>query len=180
MPNRLLITALFIFLASPSFAGLLIEPYVGYASLKGSGTATLVSGGEGDLEESTSDGLTYGGRLGYGVGPIGAGIEVLNASGDDVDMSNLGAFVTAGAVSFRAWATYLFSAKYDVTGGQYKGTEFEGSGMKVGVGYRFLPFLSLNAEYLMLNYDEVTGESFSAIDYEQKGFLISLSFPFVL
>jgi len=182
---KLLSATLALLVTSSAFAGLLIEPYVGYASLKGSGTANVIGLGEGEIEETTAKGVAYGGRLGYGVGPIGAGVDFMTSSldddGDDTKLTNLGAFAAVGLGPVRFWGTYIFSSKYELTSGDFDGTAFEGAGVKAGLGWQILPLLSLNLEYMALNQDEVEeSDVLDEIDFDQKGFMISISIPFVI
>lgn len=172
-------------MTSSAFAGLLIEPYVGYASLKGSGTANVIGLGEGEIEETTAKGAAYGGRLGYGIGPVGAGLDFMTSSldddGDDTKVTALGAFGAVGLGPVRFWGTYVFSSKYEITSGDFDGTTFEGSGVKAGLGWLILPLVSLNLEYVALTQDEVEeSDVLDEIDFDQKGLLISISFPFVI
>lgn len=175
------ITFLVLFSAN-AFAGLLLEPYVGYGSFKNSGTVEI-GALKGDLEETTAKGLMYGGRVGYGIANLAVGLDYgagsLDDDGDTTKITQLGAFVMASFPIVRVWGTYIFSGKEDITSDDAD-LVAKGAGFKFGVGFSVLPMLSLNAEYVMMNFDEVDSDTVNAIDMDIKGFLISISIPFVL
>lgn len=162
-------------------AGILIEPYAGYASLTSSGTVDI-SGTQGEIEESTLDGMVYGGRLGVGISNFGIGVDYSQAPQDDGgELKNLGAFGMVSFLNLRFWGTYVFSSQIAVELEDYneKGT-FKGDGVKVGLGWSILPFVSLNAEYMMINNTKEDLNTFTGVDQDLKGYLVTLSFPFVL
>ncbi len=177
---RLMFLAIFLFPVMAQ-AGILIEPYAGYASLKSSGTVDI-SGTEGEIEESTLDGMVYGGRLGVGISNFGIGVDYSQAPQDTgSDLKNLGAFGMVSFLNLRFWGTYIFSSEIGVELADYNESgAFKGSGVKVGLGWSVLPFVSLNAEYMMINNSKEDLNTITAVDQDLKGFLVSLSFPFVL
>jgi len=168
-------------ISTSAFCGVLIEPYVGYLSVKNSGTVE-VFGMEADLEETTAKGMGFGGRLGYGVGNIALGLDYMTANldddGDDTKLTNIAGFATVNLALLRLWAGYIFSSELEIDSDDLEGT-IDGSGYKVGLGFSILPKVSLNFEYLMLNYDKEDSDLLTAIDQDSKGFMVSLSFPFV-
>ena len=174
---------LLILLPTQGITGILVEPYLGYTSLKSSGTLKY-TGIDADLEETTIKGPIYGARLGGGLSNFAAGIDFMKGSldeeGDDSSMTNLGAFAMVSFLTFRLWGTYLFSSSRTVivddsnTEGELKGT-----GLKAGLGWSILPYLSLNLEYMTLNYTKEDIDEFSDLDVTEKGFLLSVSAPLV-
>ena len=63
----------------------------------------------------------------------------------------MGAFVGYDfPILVRAWATYFF----DVTYSPETGSDLTATGTSFGVGFTGLPFVSLNAEYRMLSFDD--------------------------
>ncbi len=177
---RLLLIA-FMLLPVISHAGILIEPYAGYTSLTSSGTLEI-SGTEGEIEESTLDGMVYGGRLGVGISNFGIGVDYSQAPQDSgSDLTNIGAFGMVSFLNLRFWGTYIFSSEIgvEIDTNNETGT-FKGNGVKVGLGWSIVPFVSLNAEYMMINNSKEDLNTITAVDQDLKGFLVSLSFPFVL
>jgi hypothetical protein len=170
MNSRALLVVVSLFtaisLSSPAFAGIHLEPYLGYV--------------KGDITDSSGDkvdttGMLYGARLGYSVSMLAVGAEY-QAGSMSTDTtpegtakpSDLGIFVALDApVLVRVFATYFVQAKTK-TGD----TTLEGTGMKVGVGFTPIPLLSINLEYMTSEWDEANGIALSSA---MKGKFMGLS-----
>jgi hypothetical protein len=167
---------------SPSQAGLLIEPAVGF------NVANFQTDSAGYSEEKAA-GLSWGGRLGYQNFGFQLGLDYLSSklSVADDDYKDLSMNEIAGFVGFefpvllRVYAGYILSATGETELSNQKVEFSEGSGMKVGVGFTGLPFVDINFEYRRGTFDktEVGGSDInSASDY--NAFMIGASLPFVL
>ncbi|OFZ15459.1 MAG: hypothetical protein A2Z20_12255 [Bdellovibrionales bacterium RBG_16_40_8] len=180
----LLFVALVTFSAN-SFAGILIEPYLGYMTGKNSGSVTINTPITATLDvDSTTKGAAFGGRLGYDFLLLGAGVEAMSGSldtdGDDSKLTNLGAFVSFDLpIMLRFFGTYFFSSKFSTeTGGvDYK---YKGNGFKAGVGLTTLPFVSINLEYFSMNYENDDTAVLDNADVNYKGFMLGVSLPLSL
>lgn len=197
----ILLTILLTTLVNKSFAGLLIEPYLGLA-LNGDGEYTK-SGDKGNQDYSS---FTYGGRLGYSTLGLMAGLDYSRQSfdlttketgsvetKDGVDKSQLGLFVGYKfPVMLKVWGTYFFNGT--VEGNEIdNGNRFltnldkfeDGSGYGLGVGFTALPFISLNLEYRNIEYSKISSNGVNeANKYTEKPnlseILLSVSAPFNL
>lgn len=169
-------------ITTSAFAGFLVEPYASFAMLTEGGTAK-VNGETTDLDDSKLNGLIFGGRLGYGVGSYGAGLDyatTLTGGDEDVKLSTLGVFGLMAFPVGRFWGTYILKSDYKTFDDDLdEDLVLEGSGFKFGYGYEFLPGYSLNFEYMMLNYDKESVGGLSGVDFDVKGFLIGVSIPWV-
>lgn len=181
---------------SSVFAGLLIEPYVGYMASSGEYEFPYTNGSK-STWDSTTSAAVIGGRLGYKA-PLGLFLALdysmysshkikLERTGstpftynsqnyDSLDFkassTNIGLTAGIGIPFVRAWATYFVSSTIKVDEEpspdfMQSGTEFSGNGFGLGVGLGFIPFISLNLEYRALSYDEETPGS-SSYNYKVK------------
>jgi hypothetical protein len=150
--NKLVLSAfalsLSVMFMSHAGADLLLEPYVGYHTGKLTGGSPSVS--------STQSGVTYGGRVGYESmlgfmigGDVMSGSWKVNSGGYFGNTSptstptDLGIFIGYNfPVLVRVYGEYGFSAQNKYTNGSSI-TE-KGSNIKIGVGYKFAPLVSLN------------------------------------
>ncbi len=162
--------------APNAHAELLVEPYLGYHT--------------GEWESGTSGedmkGPTYGARLGYqGMGFM-AGIDYMMGMWEDesnpkndVTPSDLGIFVGYNfPVMMRIYGVFSPdplnpSLKFKSNGSSAK---YEGSTMKVGIGFTALPMVSINAEYIIGTYDEVNGNNLTT-DLKTKMLGVTVSLP---
>lgn len=176
----ILATVAAVFLISPAWAGLQVEPYAGY----GTGTFTLDSSL--GSNESDVDGVLLGFRLGYHklgffIGPdfmlqfsgdfdpsINDPNIPLDSSASRSADSQLGSiFLTAGytfpVLPLGIYAGYGLFSGYSLDFSNGADANFEGTGgYKLGVGYvpglaviRFP--LRINLEYLVHKFDKVNG-----------------------
>jgi hypothetical protein len=163
---------------SSAHASLLLEPYVGYqmGKYKGSGSSTDYSG------------LDYGARAGWQQMGFMIGLDFMTGkmtdkakpTSNDVTPQSFGVFVGYNfPVLLRVYGVYGFSnsMKFEQSGSSGK---FEGSPqLKLGVGYNFLPLLSIALEYTTGTYDEFNGHKLSS-DLTTSAYGLSVSVPFTL
>jgi hypothetical protein len=163
--NKKAIICLFISLSaipSQSWAGILLEPYVGYGlfgSFSRSGT---------DL--GSYNGFGFGGRGGITIldtlfGAVdfssfpSLGVDTTTSSvlGGGTANTKLGlvAGVNIPILPFRFWVGYNFLDKMNNT---YSGQEnsLSGHSFKLGAGFKLIPLVSLNAEYIITNYNDLS------------------------
>ena len=168
-------------LTSPAHAGLLIEPYLGYGF---SGKVEIAP----DKEDIS--GLTYGARfgvtsLGFMVGAEYMGTQTkIDLPGDNtLNSTNIGIFAGYNfPILLRAYATYFFyntaKADFAINSNSF---DVEGNGLKLGVGYKGLPFVSLNLEYLMQTYKKakIGGTNFDLNpNWKTNTLMFTVSLPF--
>lgn len=161
---------------SGAHADLLLEPYVGYQTgkYKAGGTSTDFSG------------LDYGARVGWQQLGFMVGLDFMTGKmtdkdkpkSNDVTPESLGLFVGYNfPVLLRVYGVYGFnnSLKFEQSGSSGK---FEGSPqVKLGLGYNFLPLLSIALEYTTGTYDEFNGHKLSS-DLTTSAYGLSVSVPF--
>jgi hypothetical protein len=153
---------LFILGQGTSHAGLLLEPYIGY-SINQQEQDTVLG-----TQEYTQTGSIMGARVGWQTfglmlgADVGHGPTLTNeltlaklggAEGTETEWSGtyMGAFIGYDfPILVRAWATYFF----DVTYSPETGDDVSATGTSFGVGFTGLPFVSLNADYRILSYDD--------------------------
>ncbi|MBF0206859.1 MAG: hypothetical protein HQK53_08195 [Oligoflexia bacterium] len=195
----------FIYYCGPTdvHAGLLIEPFAGYA-FNGEVEEKFVSGGDTYKWEYT--GTAYGMRAGLSFGPFllgGQGNLVqetwkgkdpkttfINDSDQKMSGQNYGAFIGISLPVLRFWGTYLFYNKYkkdDDNGLFCNGDAFMGNGIVAGVGIAPIPFFSINFEYRTFNLNlvdiKVENKRYkldNGREVKKKEFLVSLSLPLSL
>lgn len=177
MKTKMILAALVTMFGFAANAGIHVEPYIGY-SLSGDWEQGSSNG------DYTSDGPQLGARLGYGMlGFFGAiDYELSSMEGTDfgnsdvsVDQSLLG--ISVGyefPILIRGYFTYILDAtgELDDSGN----TELTGTGTKLGVGYTGLPFIAINFELTMLNFDEADGNAIT--DFEATYYTVNISAPF--
>lgn len=150
--NILLVAAL-VLIGSFANAGIMIEPYVGYLAGKWNCDACSPQ------SSATTSGAIYGGRLGYSLLGLGFGVDYLGGSftdsysgqKDTYKPKDIGAFVSFDfPILLRVFASYFPSITWDMvtTGNNAGNWTASGNGLRVGVGFKFLPLLSVNVEYL--------------------------------
>lgn len=189
--KRILIAFLFL-LSTSAYAGLLIEPYLGFSI--GSG-----EDGENPKTEYSQNTPLYGARLGYQVLGFMAGLDYSKGmesefenkvtggttTKPDATQQTFGIFVGYNLpIMLRAWVSYNFASKISIESGADVGDEFKGGGYALGVGFTGLPFVSLNLEYRMNTFDEyktastgVTSALNGAGEVDYNQILLSVSLP---
>ena len=190
---------LFFAMISASHAGLLIEPYLGYA-IGGDGESTFTP----TTVNHTYSGLNYGARLGYSNLGFMIGLDYSASSHDlegkitssptysakdGIDRSQIGIFVGFNfPVMLRAWGTYYFGAGFDGADAEKSGDQVydntdevgDGSGYGLGVGFTGLPFVSINAEYRTFEYDTSNHGAATVANFagaKLSEILLSISLP---
>ena len=193
---RKLLVGLFL-LTAQAQAGIMLEPYAGYYMGTFEGKFKLASV-DFKLEES---GLAFGGRAGY-VLPLGvwfagdvfwhplqtAKISGGGLSGDRTSSRTM-FFIDVGmdlpVLPLRFWAGYGLVNNWK-TSGSNTDSDWTGSAIKLGAGYKAIPLLSINLEYMMHNLDKVktpSGEMSIGDVYDNpksSTFLLSVSAPLSL
>lgn len=139
-------------------AGVLLEPYIGYEQAP----MDVVTVTPTDVS-ATDSGMFYGVRAGYRFADglwLGAEYSAGSGNGKPKDATQADSTYSKSAMSavvgydhgdFRVWGGYGLSDKMtfkDTTGE----TNFTGTNYKLGVGYKPVPSMSVNLEYLVPTY----------------------------
>jgi hypothetical protein len=161
-----------------SYAGIMIEPYLGYAA------GTVDTKDTNDVSVSNAQAAsTYGLRLGAKVLMAWLALDYMASNGTatpndssakfDFSTTSLGA--TAGVnliLGLRLFAGYGFSN--DLTLKKTAGdVSAKGTYTKAGIGISPIPFLSFNLEYIMSKYSKVnigTGKGLEELATNYKSF----------
>jgi hypothetical protein len=176
------------FFALNSYAGLLLEPVVGISLL---GNVTT---GSGEYDMNTVP-VTWGARIGYSFLGIMGGIDYQVTNGvefdvpsstsadtNDVqknaeyDVKETGVFIGYDfPILVRGWMGYILSSKMESsTVASYE----DGGGYKYGIGLTALPFISVNFESKVLNYDTAIRNGVSTgVNVKNKFYTLSVSLP---
>ncbi len=161
--------------APQASASLYVEPFIGY--MMGD---TEASGALGGYKEDTT-GTDMGLRLGFSTLGFAVGAEASQSSFEidtdpstDLEPTNLGLFASFEfPILIRAYASYIIESK-----GDYGNAEVEGDGLRLGVGFTGLPFVSINFEYLSLKYDTIKAAGFSVdTDIKTDLYGVNVSLP---
>lgn len=145
MKLKLMAAAILACLSTSSFAGLMLEPYLGTGQYATSFDSSLLTDSEADGESYT----TVGGRVGYSFLLVSAGLDYELMSLDDASVTNTGFFVGVDLpILFRFYGKYIFNSNFD---DDDIDLDFE-NGTVVGVGFTGLPFVVINLEVSSLNY----------------------------
>lgn len=190
-----LLTFLCAFSAINANAGIMLEPYLGYNS----GTLAHDVKTSGASEGGKVTGMGAGLRLGYKLplmlwlaadyGMMSGGKFSADTAGLDGKVDSSDIYVTVGfdlPILARVWAGYGLgnTAKVKFDSGPESKLTYE-SAMKIGVGFKLIPMLSLNAEYFMKtlkDFEDNTGATVVASNYystaNASGFMVSISAPF--
>lgn len=186
MRKLALLTIFSILTSISAHAGIYLEPYVGYAVGKSTGSFNVVSIGTSTID-SSSKGAVFGGKLGYSVLGLALGVDYSRFNSKDKDNSgatadsssvstDMGAFVQYTLpIMFKVSATYIFKSS-NVADDDSKST---GKGFKVGVGFTGLPFIAINLDYVSLKYNEATapGATIDSVDMKSTATMLSISVP---
>jgi len=150
-------------------AGALFEPYVGYGH-----------GKMGSSKTYTLSGVYYGARLAYKDGNFFVGGEYQGAkmtwatdpsrdtTGTDIGLV-LGYTMSAGV---RLYGNYFFDSKIKVESGGY-----EGSAIKVGVGFQIMQPIMMNVEYYMATYSKDSNGKSMTTDVNSNLIMVNFSVP---
>jgi hypothetical protein len=182
MKKFLLLTAVmisFFYISEKANAGSIVEPYAG--ALLNS-TYSDDNSVKGDIT-----GTTVGARVGFSQMGFMAGLdgrrifsnyEPETGADSDYTFSQLGFFVGYEMpIMLRFWGEYVFSFE-GVDDDDSENKIKKGSGMLFGVGYAFLPFVSVNLEMsniISTQYADSSGTS--DFDMDHKSWVVSISIP---
>lgn len=183
--SKLLITLVsFLSITSSAYAGVLVDPYVGYSF----GSSSY------DTKKYDYNTAQFGARLGYQQFGFMAGLDyslsgtttlnVKHQAGNttkyDITKHQFGLFVGYQLpVMFRFWGTYFLDAS--MKDKLNPPTTNSGKGYALGLGFTGLPFVSLNLEYRSFTYvDETQSGVTSKLnppDWKMKEIFLSISVP---
>lgn len=181
--RRVIILTVF---ASPAWAGLYLEPYVGYEFGTGKGDIVVQSVGTVVVDEKDA-GAAFGAKVGYSVLGFAFGADYMSArlTGKDqttppdpdskwksTDIGLFAQFSLPMLLKFSA--TYFLSTKL-----KEDDTELTGSGFKLGVGFTMLPLISINLDMINNTYDDskISGVVVTSTDVTLKTLMLSVSLP---
>lgn len=168
----------------PSQAGIFVEPFVGYEFGNASDDDTP--------NDDKISGVHYGARLGYSMLGLAFGAEYSGSSIDfksknvgtvdsDITTTDIGLFVGyTFPIMFRVYGTYFLSSEYTAKASGAPNIDLSGDGgLRLGVGYTGLPFISLGLEYIERKYDEAKIGNNPKFDSKSKleSYLITVSLP---
>jgi hypothetical protein len=184
--KKLLFAAATLLISSQVWADIYLEPYVGYQFGKSTGSATITPGGNLTIDEKDS-GTAFGAKVGYSVMGFAFGADYMATSLTGKDQTtppgadskwkgtNIGAFA-----QFTLPILLKFSATYFASAKLKDDTEITGNGFKVGVGFTFLPMLSVNLDMISMKYDKGSGGTgfvFNSLDSKMTTTMLSVSLP---
>lgn len=158
-------------------AALLVEPFAGMDF----NSTVDANGTDGDIT-----GTTVGARLGFQNMGFMLGLDGRRMSwnfepdtgaDDDYTFTQLGLFVGYDfPMMLRLWGNYVFSLEGDDDDSDTKLKE--GSGLAFGIGYKVVPFVSLNFEISNTKTAKIDNGTVEVdADYKYSSYLLSVSFP---
>jgi hypothetical protein len=163
-----------LFLTAQAYSAIMIDPSIG---------TNIGYNLEGNGVDEDFGGTGVGGRFGLDYVGVMFGIdyhrhtgELEQANGNKLDASLTETAVFVGydaPILFRVWAAMLVKGEFDVENGS---DYTDGKGMKFGVGFTMLPFVSLNLEHRSFEYEK-RGDVAGAETYKNKGMFLSVSLP---
>jgi opacity protein-like surface antigen len=170
-----------LFLSATARAALLVEPYGGYA-FGGS-----ISGGS--LSSSqTVTGVEYGGRIGFQRMGFQLGAEYLGGQMDfkydninyKLTQTDFGPFIGYQSLAgFRIYGTYFISPT--AVDNQSPSTTFKNAWAgKIGIGYKFARYASINFEYYTSQFSKYTSSGVTSSltsKLDANYYMVTLSFP---
>lgn len=182
--KKIWVIAALLMFSTNVFAGILLEPYVGYET----GTA------KGDIGGTTAfkiSGPHFGAKVGYGIMGLGFGVDVAKANlkgkdtttaGSDLDMkaTDLGAFVQFQfPVLIKVSLTYFADSRM-TSESAGSAVEFKGNGTKIGIGFTGLPFIAINLDAISEKYEDIkfAGIALTGSNIDRKSLMLSVSAPF--
>ncbi len=171
-----ILICLFLVLGGQAKADILLEPVLGYEFASYTQKITSAGGVATVTPEWKGNGPRYGGRLGLSfpfvflAGEYTQGEVEGDRSGQLVDPTDLAVLAGVKVPMLRAWVGYIFRSETSL---------IKGSGYKAGIGLGFLPFVSLNAEYISRTFDRYTGSLApgSTFGADMKSYVFSVSLP---
>lgn len=175
MKKLFALCALIVGFSSATQAGVMVEPYLGYE------LGTFKDNNPGKM-----DGTQFGMRLAW-TAPImfWAGLDYTTnvsakfkpdsgGANSDAKRSTIHAVVGVDfPILVRGWVGYAFKNEMKFSDYDQK---LEGNGTKIGVGFTGLPFVSLNLEMIMEEFDKVNGNT-ATPKVKNNAYVLSVSLP---
>ncbi|MFI5391019.1 MAG: outer membrane beta-barrel protein [Bacteriovoracales bacterium] len=164
---------IFTFYSLNIYAGLLLEPYVGFDF------STYGKTENGNLNVDWRS-FEFGGRIGYIWDTFMVGVDIdskdkkveYGPNDQDTEISNRGVFAGWNWEDWALRLKYYFNADWRIQGG----SSYSGNGFGLDVAYRIKPNISINLEFTRITYDNFENDG----DLETHDILIAVSFPFDL
>ncbi len=187
--KRILIATATILFSTHVWAGLYLEPYLGYEVGTFKGSADVQGSGVHTADQKLT-GTNFGAKLGYSLVGFAFGVDYMSGSstGEDQETppqadakyksTDLGVFAQFSLpMMLKFSATYFLAPKTEDDG-----TEYKGSGFKVGVGLTMFPLISINVDMININYDDAKDDNvtFNSMDVDRSGVMIGISLPLSL
>jgi len=178
-------------LSLPAQAGLLFEPYAGYAM----GDHKSIDATTEQTQSGNIDGFAYGAKAGWMFGRFFLGGEYqasraqrkMDGTAEAVNWANTSIFGVIGLqsqVGLRISAAMTVTPHTSVESSLPERTTYTGSAKKLSIGYHYRIPLALNVDYIIYEFDKYKqGESKGDIKerfskFEYSTLMLSLSFPF--
>lgn len=172
------LVCILIIFSFPTFASFLLEPYAGI------NLASQFQADGADDSESLS-GTMYGARAGVERMGVMVGMDaristwkIDDSNDSELSTTSYGFFVGYNfPIMLRIWASYTFGGDGTI---KDSGDLLNGSGYILGIGYKVLPFISLNFESGSLAFTEFETEAGVNTDGrndEARYYLLSVSVP---
>jgi hypothetical protein len=169
-----------------SWASLLLEPYGGYSL---SGTMNTTAGNVGKFQ-----GIGFGARIGFTflkslfIAADGSYLPSMDIT-DSVSITSKPTIMRAGAVlgfsapmfPIRFWGGFNFMDSLKWSDPTFGDTTLSGNSFKFGLGIKIVHFFSLNGEYIINSYSDLSISGFTGALTDKitgKSIFVSLSFPF--
>lgn len=173
MKNLIMICSL-VLVSQIAKAGGFVEPYVGLMS------GTFKSSGNSDVD---TKGTSLGLRAGYQMIIPWFALDVKMTDGKakttpeaDLSYTDIGVTVGASVPFVRPFIGYIPMAKTKVESGG-SSNEYEGTGLKLGLGIKILPLVDINIEKVDYTFDKVDGNSLgSDVKHETLTFGVGITF----
>jgi hypothetical protein len=175
MKKLFAVCALIIGFSSVSHAGIMLEPYLGYEMGTTKDNDGKLDGTQLGLRLAWTAPIMFWAGLDYTMG-VSAKFKPDASGAPDSDAKRSTLYAVAGVdfpILLRAWFGYGFKNELKLDDYDQK---LEGTSTKLGVGFTGLPFVSLNLEYLMEDYDKVNGNSLSTHS-KNNAYVLSVSLP---
>ncbi len=152
-------------------AQLSFEPWIGYETGN-----SEVGGSSDDL-----NGYDFGLKVAYEPSALGFGVEYgmgkvtvdQSGSDQDLDLTDIGLFARYRFSLVRVWFGYLFNTSAETDGGG----EYDGTGIKLGLGVSLSDPVTLNFEKVDRTFDELNGSNLGT-DVKTDTFILSLGLEF--
>ncbi len=167
--------ATILFSSEKLFAGVSVEPFVGYATGEWSQAGN----------SAKQSGVDYGARLGWDFGRVRVGGNFLSGALKDnaspisntITPQDFGAYITGefGRVSLRA--AYNFSSQRTFAPSSGTNNTWKGTSFSAGFDVMLMSHLCLNLDYVAGTYDSLNGASQTS-KLTNSFFNIGISFPF--